>query len=505
MEMTYISQTGSTGDAGDQYTGLDRFGRVVEQNWYNTSSSSSTDDFQYGYDQDWNVLYKNNIIDSIFSELYHASGSGNGYDNLNQLSAFATGTLSASGGSGTPLDTVSSPTETKSWSPDALGNFSSVTLNGTQTNRTNNQQNEATAVGSSSLTFDPNGNTTTDNQGLTYTYDAWNRMISVKSSGTTIASYAYDGLGRRIQQAESGTTTDIYFDANWRDVEEQVSGVTQTRYVWSSIDQDALVLRDDTPSGGVLTRRIWVQQDANWNVTSIANTSGSVVERYVYDPYGAVTYLSSSWGSLSASAYAMQYLFQVGRLDAQSGLYIFQHRDYSPTLGRRMEVDPLRYSAGDNNLYRLVSDNPISRVDPNGETFTVALPLAGRLAGIAVGAAASFPIVVGTILLKPAWMLGELIGEGIWQSGVGDAVFIYSVAYHAVTYRPGQKPIDAPPGTRSIDEHLETKKNVHAIKKGLAEEGVGPASYVGIAPDGSIIVTNPDGTHEVVGHVNEYP
>src|SRR5205807_1688088 len=33
VNLTYISQTGGTGDAGDQYTGLDRLGRMVEQNW----------------------------------------------------------------------------------------------------------------------------------------------------------------------------------------------------------------------------------------------------------------------------------------------------------------------------------------------------------------------------------------------------------------------------------------------------------------------------------------
>jgi hypothetical protein len=37
--------------------GLDRFGRVVDQNWYNTNTSSSTDNFQSGYDQDGDVLY----------------------------------------------------------------------------------------------------------------------------------------------------------------------------------------------------------------------------------------------------------------------------------------------------------------------------------------------------------------------------------------------------------------------------------------------------------------
>ncbi len=421
-EMTLISQTSSTGDGGDQYTGLDRFGRIVEVNWYNTSTSTSTDDFQYGYDQDSNVLYKNNILDSVFSELYHTSGSGNGYDNLNQLSAFARGTLSASGGSGTPLDTVSSPTETESWSYDALGNFSSVTLNGTPMSRTNNQQNETTAVGSAGLTFDANGNTLVDDQGLHYTFDAWNRAVSVSSGGTTIASYEYDGLGRRVQQTESSTTTDIYFDSNWQDIEEQVSGTTQARYVWSPIDQDAMVLRDDQPSGGSLTRRIWVQQDANWNVTSIVNSSGSVVERYVYDPYGAVTYLTASWGSLSASAYGWQYLFQAGRLDAKSGEYIFQHRDFSATLGRWSEIDPLKYNAEDNDLYRFLANQPSEACDPQGMSPTLVLAAGGAV----IGGAAGF--VIGGFYGPYGW--GGWDWKRAWKGG---AVGVISGAVTGLT------------------------------------------------------------------------
>src|SRR4029077_1429220 len=74
VNLTYISQTGGTGDAGDKYVGLDRFGRVVDQNWYNTSSSTSTDDFQYGYDADSNALYMKNVVNSSLSELYQPSG-----------------------------------------------------------------------------------------------------------------------------------------------------------------------------------------------------------------------------------------------------------------------------------------------------------------------------------------------------------------------------------------------------------------------------------------------
>jgi hypothetical protein len=44
------------------------------------------------------VQYRNNLVNPAFGELYHASGAGLGYNNLNQMTDFARGVLSASGG-----------------------------------------------------------------------------------------------------------------------------------------------------------------------------------------------------------------------------------------------------------------------------------------------------------------------------------------------------------------------------------------------------------------------
>jgi YD repeat-containing protein len=70
-------------------------------------------------------------------------------------------------------------------------------------------------------------------------------------------------------------------------LEEQVGGQTTAQYVWSPVYVDALVLRDRY-AGGVRTDCLYVQLDANWNVTSLVSTGGVVVERYVYDPFGKV-------------------------------------------------------------------------------------------------------------------------------------------------------------------------------------------------------------------------
>ncbi|MBA2225624.1 RHS repeat-associated core domain-containing protein [thermophilic bacterium 2918] len=129
-----------------------------------------------------------------------------------------------------------------------------------------------------------------------------------------------------------------------------------------------MVLRDrDSDGDGTLDDRLWVVQDANYNVTAIFDNSGNVVERYIYDPFGQATVLDTEWNVRSGgSAYDWLYLHQGGRYDVTSGLYHFRFRDYSPTLGRWTSLDPLSYAAGDVNLYRTVGNNSTNLLDPFG-------------------------------------------------------------------------------------------------------------------------------------------
>ena len=82
---------------------------------------------------------------------------------------------------------ISSPSHSITWSLDPLGNFSSTTTDGgSAVHNSFNKQNEETAAGACTLAFDSNGNMTTDDQGKTLVYDAWNRLVANKNGATTL-------------------------------------------------------------------------------------------------------------------------------------------------------------------------------------------------------------------------------------------------------------------------------------------------------------------------------
>ena len=322
IDLTYVKLSGeSNGDGGDQYTGLDRFGRVADQRWVVASSGVAVDRFGYTYDRDGNAVTKTNGVNGAFSEAYT-------YDGLNQLASFARGS------------------HTQAWGYDSQGNWDSVTTDGTAQTRGHNQQNEITSISSATTpTYDASGNLTTDETGRQFVYDAWNRLVKVKDSGgTVLETLGYDVFNQRVSVTTSTATTDLYYSSDSQVLEVRVGGVAAKQYVWSPVGVDVLVERDrDTDANGTLDERLYVLQDAGDNVTALVNTSGAVVERFVYDPYGAATVLDASWGARSGSAYDWTVLWQGQHWDSVSGLYLMRDGDYSPTLGRMVTTGTLEY------------------------------------------------------------------------------------------------------------------------------------------------------------------
>jgi len=376
VTLSMVNLSGTAGAAGDKYTGLDRFGRVVDQRWTQgtTATSPVVDRSTYTYDRNGNRLTRGNALATAFSEKYS-------YDALNQLQSFA-----RTGGT----------TKTQQWQFDALGNWTSVTTNSAAQARTANAQNEVTKVGGKSLAYSRTGNLTTDEQGRTLVYDGWNRLAAVQTSdGTEIARYEYDGLNRRITEQVGSPTfaaavRDVFYSQDWQVLEERwrrtegvVASIADTRFIWSPIYVDALIARDTRSNARSSTRdtdklgqRVYALQDANWNTTAIIAasavsgfTTGDVVSRFVYTPYGQVETLADDWTTLPAGPALFtpwSHFYQGLELTPATGLYQARNREYSATLGRFIQLDPIGFNAGDSNWYRFVGNGPTGATDPSG-------------------------------------------------------------------------------------------------------------------------------------------
>ena len=113
----------------------------------------------------------------------------------------------------------------------------------------------------------------------------------------------------------------------------------------------------------VRRRALYYLGDANFNVTTLIDTSGDALERYVYTPYGVLTIYDATWSNVrSASSYANVYTYTGRQLDAETGLFHYRHRVYAAQLGRFVSRDPSLFESDDLSLYRYVVSNPANSV-----------------------------------------------------------------------------------------------------------------------------------------------
>jgi len=193
-----------------------------------------------------------------------------------------------------------------------------------------------------------------------YTYDAQNRLIrAVGGPSSVVAEFYYDARNRCVKRVINGVTTYLIYDG-WSLLEERnLAGNLLAHYYHGPVIDELLCRVTETNT-------VYYHHDGLGSTVALTDSTGNVVESYTYDVYGQPSILSATYQLLPTSSVTNRFLFTGREYLADLALYDYRHRFYSPSLGRFMQTDPIRFEARDINLYRYVLGCPAALVDPSG-------------------------------------------------------------------------------------------------------------------------------------------
>ena len=234
-----------------------------------------------------------------------------------------------------------------------------------------------------------------------YEYDYRNRMIRVvdKSLGGIIlqeVEFVYDTQDRRIAKIVNGEAFYSVYDGPhvWADF--NAAGEVIARYLYGEqIDE---ILARFRPSVGA----VFHLANRLGSVHDIVDSAGRIISHVDYGSFGNVI---AQTNPLAGD----RFLFTGREFDPETSMHYYRAREYDARLGRFISQDPLRFDAGDLNLYRYVANSPINATDPSGAIFVeFALILAcgalgggpGTLCSTLVLVAKQLPPVIDELLEK---------------------------------------------------------------------------------------------------------
>ena len=248
---------------------------------------------------------------------------------------------------------------------------------------------------STSPTYDADGNLTADGV-FNYTWDGENRLIAAEMQGVPAGvpslrlDMTYDAQGRRLTKVVTQTLTPVgggvtttsvlsrlhFWYDGWNLVAEtdEITGNLVRRYIWgtdlSGTSQGAggvgglLAVQNFTTTPAKLYHTC---TEANGNIMGLIDAaSGQMVARFDYDPFGN---LITDWCVPNLDTDAVCPIrFSTKYRDAETGLYYYGYRYYSPELGRWVSKDPIGERGG-LNIFLALGNNSVTNVDPFGDSW----------------------------------------------------------------------------------------------------------------------------------------
>jgi len=231
------------------------------------------------------------------------------------------------------------------------------------------------------FTYSPTGNIVGDNAplGNVLSYNQENRLIAIGGSArpllplATVAadgfghtlptsnySYSYDGFGQRVSKAQVAADGTVFgdrryqYDTDGRLIEElnlsTDAEVPRIDYLYLG-DRPIAMLQ---PATGIVG---YYHADRAGTPQLVSDQQQAVAWAADYNPFGAA--------QITANQVPQRLRFPGQYADPESDYYYNGFRDYSPSLGRYLESDPIGLRGGI-NTYAYVGANPVNFIDPKG-------------------------------------------------------------------------------------------------------------------------------------------
>ncbi len=339
-----------------------------------------------------------NADNTLSSIAYTGASIGNlsyGWDaNKNKTSESITGSMSGYGFNTTGYDsedrltawTRSDNQLTKAWNLSLVGDWDSVTENGTPQTRTHGPTHELLSAAGQFITHDAKGNQSSipailrhsgpsplNLSPLTLSWDFENKLVSSDTDADGIAdvSYVWDALLRRVGRTDASGTT-LYVQSGQQTIADYALSAASASptftYAYGSYVDEPVARWSST---GV----VYYHRTQQYSITALTDAAGQVVERYAYTAYGEPTILDASLTVLPDSAVGNRYLYTGREWDGELGLYHYRARMYSADSGRFVSRDPIGFNSTDTNIYRFVFNQPLVQLDPSGLKCTVYVPI----------------------------------------------------------------------------------------------------------------------------------
>jgi RHS repeat-associated protein len=171
--------------------------------------------------------------------------------------------------------------------------------------------------------------------------------------------FTYDSRNRVVQRTSGNGTLNLSY-SGWNLIEERNGGRALEQVYVHGAGTDEILVKI-TAAGPA-----YYHHDGLGSTIALTGENGALLESYRYDAFGAATVYDSSGSALPASPRENRFLFTGREWLSQVDLYDYRNRVYSAQIGRFLQTDPIRFAAGDVNIYRYVSNNPIKFIDPMG-------------------------------------------------------------------------------------------------------------------------------------------